>query len=46
VAPRIAHEGGRLALVDRSPLVEEVRQGAEAAGSEVMRKSVLAISTS
>jgi dihydroxycyclohexadiene carboxylate dehydrogenase len=32
VALRIAHEGGSLALVDRSPLVEEVRREAEAAG--------------
>jgi dihydroxycyclohexadiene carboxylate dehydrogenase len=36
VARRIAHEGGKLALVDRSPLVEEVRQEAEAAGAEVI----------
>jgi len=32
VALRIAHEGGGLALVDRSPLVEEVRHEAESAG--------------
>src|SRR6516164_6706045 len=31
VAARIAHEGGSLALVDRSPLVEEVRHETEAA---------------
>src|ERR1700730_15842463 len=33
VAARIAHEGGGVALVDRSPLVEEVRHEAEAAGA-------------
>ena len=36
VALRLAREGGRLALVDRSPLVEEVRQEAEAAGAEAI----------
>lgn len=36
VAIRIAHEGGRLALVDRSPLAEEVRHEAEAAGAEAI----------
>jgi len=36
VALRIAHEGGGLALVDRSPLVEEVRHEAEAAGAEAI----------
>src|ERR1700736_1411626 len=36
VALRIAHEGGRLALVDRSALVEEVRHEAEAAGAEAI----------
>jgi dihydroxycyclohexadiene carboxylate dehydrogenase len=36
VALRIAREGGRLALVDRSPLVEEVRHEAEAAGAEAI----------
>jgi dihydroxycyclohexadiene carboxylate dehydrogenase len=36
VALRIAHEGGRLALVDRSPLIEEVRHEAEAAGDEAI----------
>ena len=34
VAGRIAGEGGKLALVDRAPLVEEVRHEAEAAGAE------------
>ena len=33
VAARIAHEGGGVALVDRSPLVEEVRREAEATGA-------------
>ena len=33
VALRIAREGGRLALVDRSPLVEEVQREAVAAGA-------------
>src|ERR1700739_886510 len=33
VALRIANEGGKVALVDRSPLVEEVRHEAEAAGA-------------
>jgi len=33
VALRIAHEGGRLGLVDRSPPVEEVRREAVAAGA-------------
>ena len=36
VALRIAHEGGGLALVDRSALVEEVRHEAEAAGAEAV----------
>jgi dihydroxycyclohexadiene carboxylate dehydrogenase len=36
VALRIAHEGGGLALVDRSPLVEEVRHEAEAAGAQAI----------
>ena len=36
VALRIAHEGGGLALVDRSALVEEVRHEAEAAGAEAI----------
>jgi len=36
VALRIAHEGGRLALVDRSPLIEEVPHEAEAAGDEAI----------
>ena len=36
VALRIAREGGRLALVDRSPLVEEVRHEAEGAGAEAI----------
>jgi dihydroxycyclohexadiene carboxylate dehydrogenase len=36
VALRIAREGGRLALVDRSALVEEIRQEAEAAGAEAI----------
>ena len=36
VALRIACEGGSLALVDRSALVEEVRHEAEAAGAEAI----------
>ena len=36
VAIRIAHEGGKLALVDRSPLAEEVLHEAEAAGAEAI----------
>src|SRR4051812_39299668 len=36
VALRMAREGGKLALVDRSSLVEEVRQEAEAAGAEAL----------
>ena len=36
VALRIAREGGRLALVDRSNLVEEVRQAAVAIGAEAI----------
>jgi len=36
VALRIAHEGGRLALIDRSPLVEEVRHEAESVGAEAI----------
>lgn len=36
VALRIAREGGSLALVDRSRLVDEVRHEAEAAGAQVI----------
>jgi dihydroxycyclohexadiene carboxylate dehydrogenase len=36
VALRIAREGGRLALIDRSPLVEEVRHDAESTGAEAI----------
>jgi dihydroxycyclohexadiene carboxylate dehydrogenase len=36
VALRLAREGGRLAMVDRSPLVEEVRNEAEGAGAEAI----------
>jgi dihydroxycyclohexadiene carboxylate dehydrogenase len=36
VALRLAREGGRVALVDRSELVEEVRREAEAAGAEAL----------
>jgi dihydroxycyclohexadiene carboxylate dehydrogenase len=36
VGLRFAREGGRLALVDRSPLVEEVRHEAEAVGAEAI----------
>jgi dihydroxycyclohexadiene carboxylate dehydrogenase len=36
VALRLAREGGRVALVDRSDIVEEVRQEAEAAGAEAL----------
>jgi dihydroxycyclohexadiene carboxylate dehydrogenase len=36
VALRLAREGGRVALVDRSDLVLEVRQEAEAAGTEAL----------
>jgi dihydroxycyclohexadiene carboxylate dehydrogenase len=36
VALRVAREGGRLALIDRSPLVEEVRQEAEVVGAEAI----------
>jgi dihydroxycyclohexadiene carboxylate dehydrogenase len=36
VALRFAREGGRLALVDRSPLVEEVRREAVAIGAEAI----------
>jgi dihydroxycyclohexadiene carboxylate dehydrogenase len=36
VALRIAHEGGRLALIDRSALVEHVRHDAEGAGAEAI----------
>jgi dihydroxycyclohexadiene carboxylate dehydrogenase len=36
VALRLAHEGGRLALVDRSSLVEEVRHAAKAAGADAI----------
>ena len=33
VALRLAHEGGSIALVDRSPLVEEIRRETEGAGA-------------
>ena len=36
VARRIAGEGGKLALVDRAPLVKEVQHEAEAAGAEAI----------
>src|SRR4051794_31019185 len=36
VALRLAREGGRVALVDRSDLVEEVKQEAEAEGAEAV----------
>lgn len=36
VALRLAREGGRVVLVDRSELVEEVRQEAEAEGAEAL----------
>jgi dihydroxycyclohexadiene carboxylate dehydrogenase len=36
VALRLAREGGKAALVDRSDLVEEVRQEAEAVGAEAL----------
>jgi dihydroxycyclohexadiene carboxylate dehydrogenase len=36
VALRLAREGGRVALVDRSELVEEVRREAEAEGAEAL----------
>ena len=36
VALRIAREGGAVVLVDRSPLVEEVRHETEAAGAEAI----------
>ena len=36
VAMRLAREGGRVALVDRSDLVEGVRQEAEAVGAEAL----------
>jgi dihydroxycyclohexadiene carboxylate dehydrogenase len=36
VALRLAREGGKVALVDRSELVEEVRREAEAAGAEAL----------
>jgi len=36
VALRLAREGGKVALVDRSDLVEEVRREAEAAGAEAL----------
>ena len=36
VALRIAHEGGGLALIDRSPLVEEARHEAQRAGAEAI----------
>jgi dihydroxycyclohexadiene carboxylate dehydrogenase len=36
VALRLAREGGRVALVDRSDLVEEVRREAEAAGADAL----------
>jgi dihydroxycyclohexadiene carboxylate dehydrogenase len=36
VALRLAHEGAGVAMVDRSPLVEEVRREAPAAGAETV----------
>jgi dihydroxycyclohexadiene carboxylate dehydrogenase len=36
VALRMAREGGRLALIDRSPLVEQVRHEAEGVGAEAI----------
>lgn len=36
VALRIAREGARIAMVDRSPLVDEVRHEAEGAGAEAI----------
>src|SRR5260370_38507876 len=36
VALRVAREGARVVLVDRSDLVEEVRREVEAAGSEAL----------
>ncbi len=36
VALRLAREGGKVALVDRSDLVQEARQEAEAAGAEAL----------
>src|SRR4051812_4881257 len=36
VALRLAREGGKVALVDRSALVEEVRHEAESAGTEAL----------
>lgn len=36
VALRLAREGGKVALVDRSELVQEARQEAEAAGAEAL----------
>jgi dihydroxycyclohexadiene carboxylate dehydrogenase len=40
VALRLAREGGRVALVDRSDLIEDVRQEAEAAGAEALAITV------
>ena len=36
VALRLAHEGGSIALVDRPPLVEEIRREAEGAGARAI----------
>jgi dihydroxycyclohexadiene carboxylate dehydrogenase len=36
VALRIAREGARIAMIDRSPLVDEVRHAAEGAGAEAI----------
>jgi dihydroxycyclohexadiene carboxylate dehydrogenase len=36
VALRLAREGGKVALVDRSDLVQEARQEAEATGAEAL----------
>src|SRR5690242_13091264 len=36
VALRLAREGGRITLVDRSDLVEEVRQEVESGGAEAL----------
>ena len=41
VALRLAREGGSVALVDRSDLVEGVRQEAEAAGAEALNQQEL-----
>jgi dihydroxycyclohexadiene carboxylate dehydrogenase len=40
VALRLAREGGKVALVDRSDLIEEVRQEVEAAGGEALAINV------